>query len=272
MTRGARPRSPLVPQVWLERGRVNLTRQWPLDLLRRAAVVPSKAKTRKHWDEGTKGPTPRRGCLRGFVQRVPRAAAPPVSRGDASPTWTITPQPRAPLGMLANTSPRTLRFTSDLAWANDQRTITGGHSRSRRGAPDPCPPGTHAGIVTIPKLTVRVVSRGARSWDRSTISHYGSRTRSASKVPYRGNDLSTRSINSWAFDFLNATTKLTVTCFPGGGHQMGALDEPTWQLILKAAERLDAQPATSAWMRSSKKCNGSIPAEGEPRSNQSCRG
>ena len=27
--------------------------------------------------KGTKGPSPTRGCLRGFVQRVPRAAAPP---------------------------------------------------------------------------------------------------------------------------------------------------------------------------------------------------
>src|SRR5665647_1279611 len=72
-----RPRSPLVPQVCLERGRAQ-----PVKAV--APRSPSKgrcrcveAKTRKDCDEGTKGPSPTRGCLRGFVQRVPRAAAPP---------------------------------------------------------------------------------------------------------------------------------------------------------------------------------------------------
>jgi hypothetical protein len=58
MIRETRPRSPLVPQVWLERGRAHsLTRQWPLDLLQRATVVAIEDKTRTDRDEGTKGPS-----------------------------------------------------------------------------------------------------------------------------------------------------------------------------------------------------------------------
>ena len=82
MIHGARARSPLVPQVWLERGRAhNLTRRWPLDLRRRAAVVPSRLRLARI---GMKGLKARRhdGVVCGdSCNASPVPLHPPVSRG-----------------------------------------------------------------------------------------------------------------------------------------------------------------------------------------------
>ena len=85
MIRGARPRSPLVPQVWLERGRAhNLTRQWPLDLLRRATVVPSRLRLARTGMKGLKA-RPQTGVVcEESCNASPVPLHTPVSRGDAS--------------------------------------------------------------------------------------------------------------------------------------------------------------------------------------------
>jgi len=101
MIRETRPRSPLVPQVWLERGRAHsLTRQWPLDLLQRATVVAIEDKTRTDRDEGTKGPSQDGvGCEdSGSTIPVPlhplSAAGTPPRHGEATPVMGAR-RPRA---------------------------------------------------------------------------------------------------------------------------------------------------------------------------------
>ena len=91
MIRETRPRSPLVPQVWLERGRAHsLTRQWPLDLLQRATVVAIEDKTRTDRDEGLKA-RPKTGLVaRIRAARSPCRCTPCQPRG-ASPTWRSNP-------------------------------------------------------------------------------------------------------------------------------------------------------------------------------------
>jgi hypothetical protein len=99
MIRGARPRSPLVPQVWLERGRAhNLTRQWPLDLLRRAAVLPSRLRLARTGMKGLKA-RPQDGVV-------------------CDDSCNASPVPLHPchaplLGCWASTSPETPTFTAD---------------------------------------------------------------------------------------------------------------------------------------------------------------
>jgi hypothetical protein len=94
MIRGPVPARPLSPRCGLSGDALTTAKAVAPRSPSKGRCRSVEAKTRKDWDEGTKGPSPRRGCLRGFVQRVARAAAPPVSRGDASPTWTINPATR----------------------------------------------------------------------------------------------------------------------------------------------------------------------------------
>ena len=92
MIRETRPRSPLVPQVWLERRRAHsLTRQWPLDLLQRATVVAIEDKTRTDRDEGLKA-RPKTG----LVARI-RAARSPCRCTPCQPRGRVPDMEKQPL-------------------------------------------------------------------------------------------------------------------------------------------------------------------------------